>query len=140
MQFPAAQRKISPPAQTELFQNGQVVFHHPYKVFYSLQDAAPDAKKNAAFCRIVLSVPKRNFKKAVHRNRIKRQMREVFRLQQAPLLQALQQNHLQIAILCLYLPHEMLDTPAHSLKMGTLLERLVRRLTPSPEPALDSAD
>ena len=140
MQFPAAQRKISPPAQTELFQNGQVVFHHPYKVFYSLQDAAPDAKKNAAFCRIVLSVPKRNFKKAVHRNRIKRQMREAFRLEQAPLLQTLQQNHKQITILCLYLPHEMLDTSAHSLKMAALLERLTRRTAQGSQLPHDSAD
>ena len=140
MIFPASQRKISPLAQTALFQKGEVVFHYPYKVFFSLLDAPPEATKHADFCRIVLSVPKRSFKKAVHRNRIKRQMREAFRLQQAPLLQALQQNHKQIAILCLYLPHEMLDTPAHSLKMAALLERLTRRVTQGRELPADSVD
>ena len=32
-------------------------------------------------CRVVFSVPKRNFKKAVERNRIKRRMREIYRHQ-----------------------------------------------------------
>lgn len=36
---------------------------------------------NEPYHRIVVSVPKRNFKKAVDRNRIKRQLREIWRRQ-----------------------------------------------------------
>ena len=53
----------------ELIRSGQVAFHYPLKVHY--------APGTGGFG---VSVPKRNFKRAVKRNLLKRRVREAFRL------------------------------------------------------------
>lgn len=58
----------------ELFDNGSSFYLYPFKVVYTLQ---PDKSLPN---QVLFSVPKRNFKKAVDRNRIKRQLREAYRL------------------------------------------------------------
>jgi len=68
-----------------LFARGRSVVHFPLRVKYvvlPLTDAAPTAQ--AGF-----TVSKKHFKRAVQRNRIKRLLREAYRLQKAPLLQLL---------------------------------------------------
>lgn len=57
----------------QLFAEGKTVSNFPLKLFYIPLEEARNSQ--AAF-----AVPKRNFKLAVSRNRIKRQMREVYRL------------------------------------------------------------
>lgn len=47
-------------------------FCHPFKFYIS--------PNNNTQSKVLISVPKRNFKKAVHRNRIKRVIREALRL------------------------------------------------------------
>lgn len=54
-----------------LFKDGDSLFRHPFKIIF---------KKNVLlYDRILISVPKREFKKAVERNLIKRRIRESFR-------------------------------------------------------------
>lgn len=59
----------------ELFNKGSYFYLYPFKVFYRFLevDAAPHA--------VLISVPKRNFKRAVDRNFIKRQIKEAYRTQ-----------------------------------------------------------
>ena len=59
-----------------LVERGAVLFRYPIKVYYLPREA--DAE--AAFSRIMVSVPKRNFKRAVKRNLLKRRIREAWRL------------------------------------------------------------
>ena len=64
-----------------LMKKGDTFFHYPFKVVW-LQADKPQAnpqepeKQNA----IIVSVPKRNFKRAVKRNLLKRKIREAYRL------------------------------------------------------------
>lgn len=58
----------------ELFKNGSSFFFHPLKIIYR-QSPSPETASIAAFM-----VSKRNFKRSVDRNRIKRMMRESWRL------------------------------------------------------------
>ena len=53
-------------------------------------------------CRVVFSVPKRNFKKAVDRNRIKRQMREAYRLHKQLFYQQLSEKQRQLHLYIIY--------------------------------------
>jgi ribonuclease P protein component len=62
-----------------------------------------------ASCQVLITVPKRNFKKAVDRNRIKRQIREIYRLNK----QLLQSNFVleskQIALSIAFISKTDLD-------------------------------
>lgn len=62
----------------ELFDKGSSFYLYPFKVFYL---SNPD--QSCPTHQILLSASKRNFKKAVDRNLIKRRMREAYRLQKA---------------------------------------------------------
>ena len=72
--FPKAEKLKGKTLIDGLFQNGQSVTLFPIRLYYMpIEDSAITTFKTG------VSVPKRNFKLAVHRNRIKRLMREVFR-------------------------------------------------------------
>jgi len=124
--FPKRQRKLSLRALTHLYRNGSVLFNHPYKAFYLIRPTPANARSE---CKIVISVPKRNVKRAIDRNRIKRQIREVYRLNSSALTQKLIAHNMQIDLLCLYLPHEHNATSLLSNKMDSLLSRLARLVT-----------
>lgn len=60
-----------------LMKNGETFFHYPFKVVYEkVTSASRQERPNA----IIVSVPKRNFKRAVKRNLLKRRIRECYRL------------------------------------------------------------
>ncbi len=60
-----------------LFQSGRSIAAYPLRLVYLPMSYPEDSRFLVTF-----SVPKKKIKKAVHRNRIKRLMRESFRLQQ----------------------------------------------------------
>ena len=58
-----------------LFEKGSSFICYPLRVLYMEQE-----QSTLAECSILVSVPKKRIKKAVHRNRIKRLIRESYRL------------------------------------------------------------
>jgi ribonuclease P protein component len=65
----------------QLFSEGKSVTKFPVKLFYiALDEAHSEHLQNANSSQAAFAVPKRNFKLAVTRNRVKRQMREAYRL------------------------------------------------------------
>lgn len=72
--FSKLERLSSKTLIQELFNNGSSFYLFPFKVIYL---KAKPAQENHL---VLFSVPKRQFKRAVDRNRLKRQLKEAYRL------------------------------------------------------------
>jgi len=73
--FKKAERLSHKTIIQELFDKGSSFYLHPFKILY-LKQGNPEVTEN----RVMISVPKHNFKRAVDRNIIKRRFREGYRL------------------------------------------------------------
>lgn len=96
----------------ELFTRGSSFYLYPFKVIF-LKD------EDLANNQVLISVPKRNFKKAVHRNLLKRRIREAYRLNKALFKIP---DKLQIAYI--YTSKELLEFNVIEKKLNKTTERL----------------
>ncbi len=105
----------------QLFSEGKAFTVFPVRVQY-LFSALPDAVPlQAGF-----TASGRNFKKAVDRNRIKRLMREAYRLQKNPLQEQLLQKQKQLGLFFIYTGRELPDYTLVNEKIAVILKRLTR--------------
>jgi ribonuclease P protein component len=112
--FPLAERLKSAKQIDHLFRSGKSFSVFPFRVFYRWE--------GAALPRVGVSAPKRHFKRAVDRNRIKRLLREGYRLQKQVLLESSFAPGLQVFIV--YTGKE-LPTQAEVMdKIGVVLKKL----------------
>lgn len=78
--------------------------------------------------RILFAVPKRSFKRAVMRNRIRRQMREAYRMNKHALYDQLQASGQKIQVMLIYTHREALTTAEIRDKIILTLRRLSEQL------------
>lgn len=83
---------------------GTVLFHFPFKVSFSFIPVTA----GVPCCQMAVNVPKRNFKKAVTRNLLKRRTREAFRKNKAPFYKTLAGKNKAIIIFFHYVSPEIL--------------------------------
>lgn len=107
-----------------LFRSGKVLQAPPLRITW-LPLPQP------GLLQVGVGVSSRHFKKAVHRNRIKRLLRECYRLQKAPLQQALQQHGL--ALFILFTGRQLPEYPYLYKKTGQALEQLLQQLHATPQ-------
>lgn len=79
--FPPQEKLKSRKAIQFLFESGSTAVQHPLKAIYLFKAEVPH------LVRFGVSVPKRSTPKAIHRNKIKRKIREAYRLQKRELNQ-----------------------------------------------------
>ena len=90
---------------SKLFYEGRSIYTFPFKIFWDFSDAeSQDFPVIAAF-----SVPKKNFKRAVDRNLIKRRLREAYRKNKYTLIDPVSHEEKRIYLMVLYLPNKILD-------------------------------
>jgi ribonuclease P protein component len=109
-----------------LFTLGDAFIAYPLRVVYLI---AP--KKDVEFASVMVSVPKKRFKRAVKRNRLKRLMREAYRLNKQPLVALLKENDLQLHVAFNYVSDDELDFVAVEKKMKVALQRLMDKIAPA---------
>lgn len=98
--FGKAERLHSKKNIQELFTKGSSFYLHPLKVL-----TLPNSDQNFPNHQVLISVSKRNFKRAVDRNTIKRRIREGYRLQKEQL-----ENPAKLLIGFLYVAKEILPS------------------------------
>jgi ribonuclease P protein component len=106
-----------------LFTQGDAFIAYPLRVVYLIE-----AKRDAEPASVMVSVPKKRFKRAVKRNRLKRLMREAYRLNKQEILEKLNEKQLQIHIAFNYVSDDELDFAAVEKKMNVALQRLIDKI------------
>jgi len=96
-------------------------------VYYRLLPASPEAGDDIVL-QTGVSVSKKHFKRAVHRNRIKRLMREGYRLQKEGLILALRTKGAVMHLFIIYTGKELPLFEDVKNKLRTVLQRLEKEI------------
>ena len=102
--FKKNERLCSLKAIDELYTSGQNFYTPVFKVIYKLQSEAFTPP-----CKIVFSVPKRSFKRAVDRNLIKRRIREAYRNNKHNVYTHLTESKTYLHVLFIYTSKKILS-------------------------------
>jgi ribonuclease P protein component len=122
--FSKQERLCSRKVFGQLVESGQKINAFPFRLIFSEVSLPEEVGIQAAF-----TVPKRNFKKAVHRNRIKRLMREVYRKNKDVHYPLVEQSGRQFALLFIYSGNQLPDYSVTEEKLKLLLHRFVETHT-----------
>ncbi|MCX6290517.1 MAG: ribonuclease P protein component [Bacteroidetes bacterium] len=102
---------------TELFETGKSIHLHPIRLTWQMTVVDSGSPVQAAF-----SVPAKTFRSAVDRNRIKRQMKEVYRKNKSSVYRLLEQHRKQCVLMIVYTGKAMpaFEEIEHKLKLTLL--------------------
>jgi ribonuclease P protein component len=121
--FPKQEKLTGETTVNALFLNGRSMIAYPMRIVWSI---AP-AKKRPSL-RVLMSVPKKKLKHAVDRNRVKRLLRESFRLHKRDLSEAVFESNLDLQIAFVWIPNEVLGFDKVERKMMDVLQKLQMQL------------
>lgn len=100
----------------------------PLRAVYWVQEKENKTDENPQI-KILISVPKKHFKRAVKRNRAKRQIREAYRKNKYLLLDELENNpQKEVLLAFIWLDNQLHETEAVEIKVQNLLQRIAEKI------------
>jgi len=113
-----------------LFALGKSLSQSPLRLIYTLENMSQGDPANEAAIVIQAGVgaPTKQFKKAVQRNRVKRLLREAYRLELPAFKTQLGLQGLRLNIFILYIESNVLPQIEINTSMKLLLNQLVKRI------------
>lgn len=101
----------------------------PLRVVYLLTNQPDDDLQHEAPVKMMVSVSKRHFKRAVKRNRVKRQVREAYRLNKEIVVSSMADSpNRQLLLGFIWMSDELHDTDTVERSMQVLLKRVADKL------------
>lgn len=107
----------------ELFNSGDSFLSYPLKVVFLKTELPQPQPVQAAF-----TVSKRNFKRAVKRNLLKRRIREAYRLNKPAFYQEIAAKELQLAIMFVYIGKDIAEFPVIEKGMVSAFKKLLGKV------------
>jgi ribonuclease P protein component len=120
--FPKAERLCGKTAIDKLYAEGKTFLSYPVRIVFR---ASP---KDEVLARCLITAPKKKFKHATDRNRIKRQIREAYRKNKHDLYQSLEEKDYQLHLAINYIGDKIESTGFVEKKIKAALVKLVEQL------------
>lgn len=125
-QFTKEERLCSLKEIEALYQQGSSFSFYPFRILFQAEENTASISDFPA--QVVISVPKRKFKRSVDRNYIKRQIREAYRHLKADLLYPfLQANAKQLKLMIIFSGNEIITAKQIEKKLTLALQRLLSK-------------
>lgn len=121
--FPKSEHLCGEKRISRLFTQGEAFIAYPLRVIFTIE-----TKKDKETVSVMVSAPKKRFKRAVKRNRLKRLMREAYRLNKQELVERLSEKGLQIHIAFNYVSDDILSFEQIENKMKVALHKLIEKI------------
>lgn len=113
-----------------LFEQGKSFIAYPLRVVYYIEQQEDEEQQLA---KLLISVPKRKFKRANKRNRIKRLIRETYRLSKREILTFFQEKNISAEVAFIYLKDELPSYEEVDKAMKKALMTLVYKINEGEE-------
>ena len=133
--FPKAEHLCGEKRIARLYTQGEAFMAFPFRVVFRIEK-----KKDIATASVMVSVPKKRFKRAVKRNRLKRLLREAYRLNKHALIDLLDEKQLQVHVAFNYVSDEELDFVTVEKKMKIALQKLMDKIKTAPVLSADATN
>lgn len=121
--FPSNERIKSKLILEQVYNEGALIKAYPLKIKFLEIDALTDHT-----VQIVISIPKRIIKKATARNRIRRQLKEIYRLNKTQLVENYQTKNKGLALFLIYTGKESPTFGHLENKLKELISKLEQDL------------
>jgi len=120
--FNKSERLHSKKLIIKLFEEGKSFFSYPFKVIYLEQKS-----DNPGTVQLLVSVSRRNFKKATDRNKVKRLIRESYRKNKPQLYDQRSASDKQLLIGLIYTASTIISYAEIEKKIILILQRLIKQ-------------
>jgi ribonuclease P protein component len=128
--FPKRQKLCSEKDFKKLFFSGRNVFFYPVKTQYAHETKKTEDTENI---QVAVSVSKKNIKKAWQRNKIKRRMREAWRLNSLDYQSFLHGNGIKATLVFIFVGKEVLPFETIETGIKRSINELLKKLNTQQE-------
>ncbi len=120
--------KLKSRKQTQfLFSNGKAITMHPIRLIYNIENAESGIFPTGLL-QAGVGAPSRHFRKAVQRNRVKRLLREGYRLEKPDFMSAISLTNTRLNLFFLYVDVNVQSQQQIQTTMKLLLQKLADKL------------